>query len=732
MDQSGYREQSIPEGINLGRLLRYTAPRSWVVLVLGLVCAVVALIWALYIVPEYKGLTRFEVLTEAEGISLASQLPGVVPGGFLGENKGRPEVVRLMAIDLSRETLHEVGLEILVVDPRDTFLGRAKEKIGGRLGMKVRQTINLAPVRLGQIEMEDRLDGKHLHLVPQGAGEFELRDPDGIFEDNGAVVFTGREGDLVELEGLSFIVRRVPHEKEHTFDLLLRREAEWMRDFRSRLKAGTDRNANHIITVEFNHPYPEIARDVLNTLFAKYTDMLLRQRGESNQQQLAWINEELDRERLELAQAQKLFYDFREANKAVEFNTQVQVLIEQIAGYDLRVTENEFTMRGYDELLRSLEEGDTQSFMTSPFIVAREDLLLSNLVTQLSQAEVDRQALLQTLTERHPDVLEADARIAELQQSIRSHIVNSRDQLKSTVADMRGKQGVLEAEAEKLPSQERDLLELTRDYERQLGLVQFLEQQKTEKELSQAALLPNVRFIDEAEVGKQPFKPRVMMSVTAGAVLGLGAGVVALFFMFLGHVQVFDEEDAADSAPVLAVLNSRNWQARLPLLAGVMAGRGGGAGVMLSNTQGVDASDFAELLFEKARILGRRPLGLLKGGTPLAQALKSPLPAPPATISIADVEASSAALNQTAGMEWLKGAREQAEVVISAPPHVASSPLGQQIAMALGSCTLLAVRGLTRREDLAELARQLRLGGVHVIGVVLVDRSIVMRQNNKH
>jgi len=259
-----------------------------------------------------------------------------------------------------------------------------------------------------------------------------------------------------------------------------------------------------------------------------------------------------------------------------------------------------------------------------------------------------------------------------------------------------------------------------------MELISYLQRQQSESELTSAGLTSNLRLIDEAEVGDVPSKPRYGSSSMFGGLLGLALGLVTLLFMFLGHNQVLDEDDAAEAAPLLGSLRARGWKGELPLLCGVLAGQGPGSAILLHDSPGLSSAPLAAALYEASQALGQRAFGLLAGAEPsLSAALASGPASLPQAVGLAEVTEAAQLLRSEKGQAWLSASLKEAQLVCAAVPGIQESSLGQLLAQSAGGASLLAVRGQSSRARLRELARKLRLSGIRVCGVILVDPAVL-------
>lgn len=719
----GARDISVPEGINIGRLLRYGARRLWVAVLTGILCSIVGLIAGLFIRPEYNGVSKFEVLPEQAGSTLVPQMGGGFSGiSGLGGLQGDelPDVSRLMSWEISRETAHEFGLEVEVWPLSETPWTRFRDRLGAKLGRIRLETVDLAPVKLSAVWMEPDLGDKELLLRCTGAGGFEIVDHQGFLGKRGTVVAQGQapeggQGADLDLKRVKFKLLRV-EDSQKKYLLLFRPRYKWLVDFRKRLNVTDEKRTQGIITIRFSHYYPETVRDVLRSLLRRYQERMLTQRGESELRRQEFLRSEVERRNEEMRELQGAYYAYREQHKLVDLTSQAKILLDSVGAYDRQISENQLTLDAARKALSDLEGGPSKQFYAGPYLAGRQDSVLGDLAGKLAGLEADREASLKVYTEKHSEVQGLEAKIAEVKKSIRQHLETSIAQLERTGADLDGLRSKHLGDVEKLPAEERQLFDLQLKYTASQELIRFLEEQLSQSELSSASLTSNIRAIDDAEVGDAPAKPKLTDSVVFGGLMGAALGLMAILFMFLGHPQVLDSDDAGEAAPILADLSGKDWALELVPLAGALAGLGKGAGILVHETQGLDTARLAEGLYEAAQNLGLASAALLpSGGRELGGEVSGS-----EAFSISDIVGSAQYLRSEAGRQWLGQLLGASALLVAAAPRHTQSSVGQLLVLAARECTLVAQVGTSSRAKLIKLARSLRLAGVEVRGVILL------------
>lgn len=127
--------------------------------------------------------------------------------------------------------------------------------------------------------------------------------------------------------------------------------------------------------------------------------------------------------------------------------------------------------------------------------------------TEISNLQLKRTQMGQSFASQHPTMIGIGNQIGELMSVKRE----------------------LESRASNLPDTQQEILRLQREVEVKNALYTGLLNKAQELRIIRAGTLGNVRIIDEAAIPEQPIKPRRSLIVLLSLLLGLFAGVVAVF-----------------------------------------------------------------------------------------------------------------------------------------------------------------------------------------------------------
>jgi tyrosine-protein kinase Etk/Wzc len=267
-------------------------------------------------------------------------------------------------------------------------------------------------------------------------------------------------------------------------------------------------------------------------------------------QQLTTITDQLDHSDRNLAA-------YQSQTGILDVPTNAKAVIEQLSQYEVQRS----TFQLQEEVLQQLAgeiakpDGDL-----NPYLVSQaNDVVLGQLATSLSTAEVNLQALRVRFTGSAPEVQEAQASVSRIEESIRTLVSNDL----TLAVDNLGNSDKLIAQYEQalkaMPAQSLRVITLERSSNVYGSLFVFLMQKKEEAEVSKAATIINTRIVSPPELPLKASKPNAATSVLLGLFAGLFVGIaLALGQRALsGRFQTDDEIRRAVGLPLYGLIPRR-------------------------------------------------------------------------------------------------------------------------------------------------------------------------------
>lgn len=324
---------------------------------------------------------------------------------------------------------------------------------------------------------------------------------------------------------------------------------------RKAIKVSEVGKKTNIINVSYTNTDPVLARDIVNTLVQVYLDQSLSSKTEEASRTVTFIEEQLKGTRHELEQSEKNLQSYKSSTGVVKLDTEAEELIKKLSDIEKERAAVILQRKQAEFALTALQEAARKGQTYAP-VGFRDDPQISAMANRLTDLVVQKGALISGNTENHPQVKALQSQIDELQRKIQSTYETARRNLGRQEISIEQQIKQYEDKLRTLPATERDLAGLMRFSKVNADIYTFLLQKHEEARIAKASTISNIRVVDPAITPDNPLKPQKKKNLLLGLILGLMAGVGAVFFIEYLDDTIKGPEEAQRviGAPILALI----------------------------------------------------------------------------------------------------------------------------------------------------------------------------------
>ena len=300
-----------------------------------------------------------------------------------------------------------------------------------------------------------------------------------------------------------------------------------------------------ILVVDMEAANPQLAADIVNNLMIQYDSMTIEQNNFSTDQIIGFIDDRLDTLRLELNSIQANLLTYRQKHNLIDVETQSDVYFEKISAADNLVNQQQMKV-GIAEIVEEYLGDKRNEFnkVVVPSSLGLEDEILNEMVMGYNKSQLERQSLLESnIPRNHPAVRELEALIEKQRESVLENLKNIKLSYLQGIANVRGRAGKEESEAQSLPFKMKEVVELERQVTTKLALYGLLEAKREEAAISRASTISNSKIIDKAAASNVPVKPDKRMIQLLAVFIGLGLPTLLIFIAELLNDKVTTRYD---------------------------------------------------------------------------------------------------------------------------------------------------------------------------------------------
>jgi len=297
-----------------------------------------------------------------------------------------------------------------------------------------------------------------------------------------------------------------------------------------------------LIKISYNDNVPQRGLLYINSLTDTLIKESIKNKNEQNNKVLNFIIQELDKMKGKLSKSEERLEKYRITNEVIQPSVQASTFIRELANIDIKLSENLLKKRIVKNIYNNFKKGYKIDSI-SPLLMALHDNSTLKLIDVLHDSQLKKNELLGELTYKHPTIKALQNKIDTAKHKIVANIRNIKKQIIETNKNLNRLKSRYEWKIKKLPTKERKLVNIKRDYEVSSKLYNFLLQKKAENEMVRVATLSDYKVIDKAYSKLDPISPNYKLVLIAFMVLGLITGIISAFVRNAFYNKIRDRED---------------------------------------------------------------------------------------------------------------------------------------------------------------------------------------------
>lgn len=295
------------------------------------------------------------------------------------------------------------------------------------------------------------------------------------------------------------------------------------------LSAKASSKLSTVIRLDYKTQNATLGEDILGELINAYKMTAVEDRDEVANNTLEFIESRMAEVGLELENVEKELEEYRAQEGVIDLSKQGNIYLQNVGDYDRQLTDINIKLSILDKVSRYVNSKGNKSGMVVPSTMGVNDPILSQLLADLYDAEIEYARLKETTAINNPILVSIKNQIDKLKPSIKEIINNQRANLRGSRSNISSTSGKYNKALQVLPEQERKLIEITRRKENASGQFEYLVQKREETALSYAPISNDVKVIESPQTTLTPVSPKktLMLFMAMMASLGFSMAVIA-------------------------------------------------------------------------------------------------------------------------------------------------------------------------------------------------------------
>lgn len=276
-----------------------------------------------------------------------------------------------------------------------------------------------------------------------------------------------------------------------------------------------------VIRISLIESVPEKGKDIINKLLEVYSKEAMEDRNQLATTTIEFIDERLKYLTSELTDVEKDVEQFKREHEVTDVTSDAGQYLQQAGEYNKQLS----LLTNQIEVLESLEEylnRQAGKFEVVPSTLNIQEPTLVNLITRFNDLQLEKERMLRTALPSNPLVRDINEQLATIQLNILENLHNIKRGLVITRKNMQSTSGRYRSQISKVPSIERELLEINRQQGTKGNLYLYLLQKREESALALEATVSKTRMLDPALVEDKPVSPKKTLTYLFALIVGLG------------------------------------------------------------------------------------------------------------------------------------------------------------------------------------------------------------------
>lgn len=310
---------------------------------------------------------------------------------------------------------------------------------------------------------------------------------------------------------------------------------------KAHLSADPVSKVTTIVRLNYNDTNVDRGMDFLNTLVALYNREANDDKNEVASRTAEFIDTRIQIINQELGSIENQLATYKQKAGLTDLSSDAQLALQGNAEYTQKQAENATQLR-LVQFLKEYIDNPANQMEVIPANIGLTDNALATVIGQYNEMLTERKRLLRTSSESNPAVVNLDASIQATRKNVQTSVSSVLKGLEITRNDLEHQARKFEGKISNAPTQEKELLSITRQQEIKASLYLMLLQKREENAITLAATANNGRIVEEPLSGG-PVSPNSRTFYLLALVLGIG---IPVSIIYLSNLLRFKIESRAD------------------------------------------------------------------------------------------------------------------------------------------------------------------------------------------
>jgi tyrosine-protein kinase Etk/Wzc len=314
--------------------------------------------------------------------------------------------------------------------------------------------------------------------------------------------------------------------------------------YRSKLSVVPIEKDASLISLSVSGPVPQQEIDYLNKLMNEYIRYGVDNKNQTADSTIKFIDRQLKVIQDSLSEAEGKLEKFRLEHSFIDLSKEGLLIQNKLEKFENEKTAFELQRQYYNYLSDYLNKQNPEGTIISPSVMGINDEVLIRLVNELSNEQKEFEKISFNLVRDQPAINLLKRQIEETRESLKENVRNGIASLQQLISESENKISGVEIEIGKLPSTERNLINIQRKFDLNNTVYTYLLEKASESGIARASNVSDNRIIDKASFfSSYLIKPKTKINYLIALILGFILPMVAIWLIDFFNDRVIDKKD---------------------------------------------------------------------------------------------------------------------------------------------------------------------------------------------
>jgi len=307
-----------------------------------------------------------------------------------------------------------------------------------------------------------------------------------------------------------------------------------------------------LIKINFQDTIPERANLYVNALTKSFIDYSIESKNAQNSKTLNFIIEELENIKEELKKSEEKLERQQIAKNIVKPSREAAIYIQNLSNIEIKISENKLKKKLILNLIQFVQNNNNDLDTIAPSVSRLNDDNTLDLIKKLQENKILEEELTLEYTDEFPRLKTIRQQMSTVRGQIEYNLKSLHTNIDYENANLLKQKKSYERDMKKLPSKERELINIKRNYEVKSKMYEYLLKKQAENKIIQLATFSDYQIIDHAYCSNIPIKPKRSLIMLLSIFLGLLLGSVLSFIRHSrnNYIQNKDDIEQSTSLPL--------------------------------------------------------------------------------------------------------------------------------------------------------------------------------------